>query len=242
MNKPFVSVVVPAYNEEKYIGDCIDSLVRQDFPKQNYEVILVDNNCTDKTVSIAKKRGIKIVKEKRQGLVFALIKGIEESKGDIVVILNADCEASPSWLSRIVGEYRKNPSVVGVSNLIDYQPKNFLATLAQFFSDLGVLFVFKNMIGGHMSFRKDAYLKVGGYSSNILMSEDVYISKKLKKVGVVKIIKERLVKTSSRRFIHVRTFLPYVFKIVFSSFLVRFLGRSFFALSPCDTSERNKSS
>lgn len=232
MKRPFVSVVVPAYNEEKFIGACIESLLNQDFPREDFEIVLVDNNCVDNTVAIAKKMGVRVVKEKRQGLVFALIRGIKESWGDIIVILNADSEASPSWLSRIVGEYQKDPSIVGVSHLIDYQPKNFLAALAQLISDLAVVFVLKSMVGGHMSFRRDAYLKVGGYSSKVLISEDIYITKKLRKVGKIKLIRERLVKTSSRRFLNFRVFLPYAFKMLISPLGVVFLNRSFFSLSP----------
>ena len=61
-----VSVVIPSYNEEKYIGRCLEGIALQ--IEKPDEVIVVDNNCTDKTVEIAEKFGATIIKEKKQGM------------------------------------------------------------------------------------------------------------------------------------------------------------------------------
>ncbi|MGB9637557.1 MAG: glycosyltransferase, partial [Microgenomates group bacterium] len=78
MKKPLISVVIPAYNEENYIEDCLRSVLAQDFPKKDYEVIVVDNNSTDNTASFVKNNfsEVRLVQEKRQGVVFARIKGV----------------------------------------------------------------------------------------------------------------------------------------------------------------------
>ena len=62
---PAISVVIPAFNEEKYLPACLEALKKQTF--KNYELIVVDNNSTDKTAQIAKKFGARVVKEKKQG-------------------------------------------------------------------------------------------------------------------------------------------------------------------------------
>ncbi len=76
--KPIISVVIPAYNEENYIEACLKSLRNQ---KTNvpYEIVVCDNNSTDRTVEIAKKYADKVVYERRQGIGYARNKGVSAS-------------------------------------------------------------------------------------------------------------------------------------------------------------------
>lgn len=231
MKNPFVSIIVPAYNEEKYIHSCLKSLLNQDYPRSCYEIILVDNNCSDQTPLIARKLKIRVIKEKKRGLIFALIGGINQARGEIIAIFNADCQAKPNWLSQIVSEYQKDPLVVGVSHPIDYRPKTILTILTLPITN-AINIIFKIMPGCHLSFKKEAYLKVGGYSSKAGFSEDVYISKQLKKVGKIKIIPFPLATASSRRFTNLKTFLPYASKIIFSTLTITLFNRSYFLLAP----------
>lgn len=81
-----VSVVIPAYNEEKGI-----SKVVRDFKKRYVdEVIVVDNNCVDRTAALAKKAGAKVVKQTKQGYGNAIRKGLEVAKGDLIFITESD--------------------------------------------------------------------------------------------------------------------------------------------------------
>jgi glycosyltransferase involved in cell wall biosynthesis len=61
-NMPFISVVIPAYNEERYLPACLKSLQKQTYPSDRYEVILSDNNSSDSTSEIAKKYGARVIK------------------------------------------------------------------------------------------------------------------------------------------------------------------------------------
>jgi len=81
-----VSVVIPAYNEEKGIKKTV-----KDFSKPYVdEIVVVDNNSTDKTVSIAKQSGAKLVNEKKQGYGYAIRRGLKEAKGDIIILTEGD--------------------------------------------------------------------------------------------------------------------------------------------------------
>ncbi|MCS7200790.1 MAG: glycosyltransferase [Patescibacteria group bacterium] len=80
-----ISVVIPAYNEEEGIEKTIKKI-----PKEVFEIIIVDNNSTDKTAEIAKNLGARVVKEHKQGYGYALQRGFKEAKGDIIVTLDAD--------------------------------------------------------------------------------------------------------------------------------------------------------
>ncbi len=101
-----VSVVIPAYNEEKYIAFCLNSLARQSVPPD--EIIIVDNNCTDKTADIAGKfSNVRIVRENKQGMIFARNKGFNEAKGDIIARCDADTILPPDWIKKIKANFEE---------------------------------------------------------------------------------------------------------------------------------------
>lgn len=89
-----ISVICPIYNEEKYIGKCIDSILRQDYPKEDMEVLLVDGMSTDKTREIvlsycADYSFIRLLDNPRKIVPYAMNIGIQAAKGDIVIRLDA---------------------------------------------------------------------------------------------------------------------------------------------------------
>lgn len=107
------SIVIPCYNEARYIGDCIRSLQAQDFSGE-YEIIIVDNNCTDDTVKIAKELGVTVVHESQPGVCYARQAGTEVAQGEIVISSDADTMYRPNWLSNIDRHYRKDERVIAV--------------------------------------------------------------------------------------------------------------------------------
>ena len=90
-----LSIVVPLYNKEKYIERCLDSLLAQDLPSSEYEIIVVDDGSTDSSYSIAsdyseKHLNIKLFNQKNQGAGAARNKGLDLASGDYVYFLDAD--------------------------------------------------------------------------------------------------------------------------------------------------------
>lgn len=112
--RPRLSVVIPAYNEVASIGDCLDSLLRQDF-SEPYEIIVVDNNSTDDTTSVAKTRGVTVVREERQGVCWARQLGSEMASGEIIISTDADTTYDSDWLSKIDRAFRGEPAPVAVA-------------------------------------------------------------------------------------------------------------------------------
>lgn len=101
MNEPFVSVIIPVYNGEKTIGECIESLLKLDYPKERYEIIVVDNNSKDRTAQVVKSYRIHYVEEKEiQGAYAARNRGIKQAKGQIFAFIDSDCVASRDWLTK----------------------------------------------------------------------------------------------------------------------------------------------
>lgn len=94
-----VSVVIPAYNEERFIGLCLESLLNQEEAAD--EIIVVDNNSKDHTAKIAKKYGVRVVSEKKQGMIPARNAGYNSAQFDIIARSDADNVLPPYWIKRI---------------------------------------------------------------------------------------------------------------------------------------------
>jgi glycosyltransferase involved in cell wall biosynthesis len=106
-----ISVIVPFYNVQEYLDQCIEGLLAQNYPKDKYEIILVDNNSTDDSAEIAKRyHGVKLLLETKQGSYAARNCGIRVAKGKILAFTDSDCIPTPNWLSSIV-KAMKNPHV-----------------------------------------------------------------------------------------------------------------------------------
>src|SRR5258706_172410 len=95
--RPRFSIVVPCYNEAGFIADTLNSLRDQTFTG-SYEVIAVDNTCTDEPADIARALGVRVVRENNPGVCWARQKGTEESAGEIVISADADTLYAPDWL------------------------------------------------------------------------------------------------------------------------------------------------
>lgn len=115
MTGPFLSVVIPVLNEEEIIERSLVSLKRQTY--RNFEVVLIDDGCTDNTIDIARNVGVNelsVVKGPGLGLAEALRIGVDASKGEIIVRQDADDFSLPARLERQVHFMQENPECVVV--------------------------------------------------------------------------------------------------------------------------------
>lgn len=95
-----VSIVIPVYNEAERIGDCLRAVAAQTV--QPYEVIVVDNNSTDKTAVLAAQFPfVRLVREPRQGVVHARRRGFDEARGEIIGSIDADTLVSTDWVATV---------------------------------------------------------------------------------------------------------------------------------------------
>src|SRR4030042_4934425 len=111
---PFVSVVIPAYNEEAYLLSCLESIKNQDYAAE-YEVIVVDNASTDNTAKIARDWGAEVVYESKRSPACARQKGAEAATGRIIAFIDADARSPSHWLSPLVWRFFCTPEIVAVS-------------------------------------------------------------------------------------------------------------------------------
>ncbi len=107
-NAPRVSIIIPAYNEERHLAACLQAIAAQTVVP--FEVIVVDNNSTDATAAIARQHRkqlpmLRVVAAKDQGRVYARNAGFNAATGDIFARIDADTMLPPGWLARIAAFY-----------------------------------------------------------------------------------------------------------------------------------------
>ena len=124
MSKVLISVIVPVYNTEKYVTECIKSILAQDY--ENFELILVDNNSSDNSYKICEKfvkqdKRIRLAQTKKPGAGMARNKGIEEARGDFIAFVDSDDIVSANYLSVLVSGIADNAdlSCVKYTNFSD---------------------------------------------------------------------------------------------------------------------------
>ena len=108
--KPLVSVIIPAYNAEKYILECLDSVFNQEY--EPLEVIVVDDGSTDATISLIKNKGIIVLEQDSKGGCAARNKGFTNSNGDFIQFLDADDILAPNKISSQIEQLISNPDAV----------------------------------------------------------------------------------------------------------------------------------
>ena len=119
--EPIVSVIVVTKNEEKHIGDCLESLMRQDYARGKYEVIVVDADSVDKTREIVGKYPVKLIIDGYGTLGHQRNTGIKNARGKYVAFTDADCIADEAWLTRLAMAISNSPPdtvAVGGPNLV----------------------------------------------------------------------------------------------------------------------------
>ncbi|PKM91652.1 hypothetical protein CVU82_00365 [Candidatus Falkowbacteria bacterium HGW-Falkowbacteria-1] len=179
---PFVSVVVPVFNDEKRIGKCIESLISQSYPKDKYEIIIVDNNSNDGTVEIVKKYPVKILHENNiQSSYAARNLGIKNSKGEIIAFTDSDCIADKNWILNSILFFGENKCDL-IAGDIKFFYKNeqdifeILDSFVHFNQKKGVL---SNKVPtANLFIKKYVFDKIGFFNSDLKSGADILLTNK----------------------------------------------------------------
>jgi len=203
MRKPSISVIIPAYNEEKYLPVCLASLKKQTYPP--LEIIVVDNNSTDKTAQIAKKFGVKVVFEKKQGIAYARDVGFKAAQGEIVARTDADSEIPPNWLEKIVKIFQTNPKAVALTGTSAFYDTCTTCNLLAKYWFSACLYFFKVLAGHHqfhgpnMAIKKEVLSKISPFSDNLCLHEDMDLACHIAAHGEIIFDPSLVVFSSARR-------------------------------------------
>ncbi|MBK9255236.1 MAG: glycosyltransferase [Saprospiraceae bacterium] len=192
-NIPFISVIIAARNEEKCIANCLKSISENDFPKESYEIIVINDHSTDLTSETIKQLRISNVRLLQQdlnksGKKAAITMGVNHAQGSIIVLTDADCIAGKKWLSTIMTTLKERQISIITGPVL---PKSDMSVLQKFqyldfASVMGItafglhskLFGLAN--GANLAFRKEYFYELGGYqgNENIASGDDIFLMEK----------------------------------------------------------------
>jgi glycosyltransferase involved in cell wall biosynthesis len=198
-----ISFVIPCYNEEKYIRNCIRSIVREASCLPHYEIIVVDNNCTDQTVLIAMQEGVTVVSERQKGVVFARQKGYEAARYNLIANIDADSRLCEGWVKTALLQIA-DPNVAAVTGPLVYDDvSRSLAISTKIYYYLAWFsnnFIGVFLQGGNALIKKAALDKVNGYDTRIAFyGEDTMTAKRLEPHGRIKFAMKLKLHSSPRR-------------------------------------------
>lgn len=199
-----ISVIIPTLNEEENLGHCVKSLSEQ--TRQNFEVIIADGGSVDRTVELALDNGFNVIsveKTRPHDVSTAKNLGAKYATGDVLFFLDADMILERNAFDVLYDGYR-NPDVVGIAlkvmpsdpNRIEkvmYQCNNYMARIS-------------NKIGFHElsyfschSYRREAFMQVGGFRTDLYACEDLDLSLRLRYLGKYLVTPRSTIFTSPRR-------------------------------------------
>lgn len=210
-----ISIVIPAYNEEEYLGETLDALAQQTLRRDAFEIIVVDNASSDQTSTIAYSHGAdKIIHESRKGTNRARQTGLRHACGEIIAFLDADCIAPSDWLEKIyitltkhsdscaavAGSYKFPCEMTDSLFMIEKMYRWIVlpainTVMGKFFKRGGVI------IGGNFASFKENLQKLNGLdTSYVFFGDDASIAKNFGKIGCIHYDPRLFVVSSTRRF------------------------------------------
>lgn len=189
---PNLTVAIPAYNEEKRIHLCLDSLKKNNYPKGKLEVLVIDDGSTDKTITIARKYAfVKVLRQKHKGKTFALNHALKYTKSDVLITIDADTVVDSDFLVNMAAPF-SNDHIGATSGSLQVLNKG---TVLSFFQ--GVEYQVNNLVrhnfsrvfktgiwffGSLAAYKVSALKKIGGFKTDT-MAEDWDVVLEIKKIG-----------------------------------------------------------
>ena len=193
MSDPSISVVVPVYNAQRTLANCLEALLAQDYPDHLVQIIAVDNNSTDRSAQIARSYPLTFLERKdKQSSYAARNLGLQNATGDIVLFTDSDCVARPDWISKFLTVF-DDPDVVGAGGRIDdAAPTN---EVERFYCEVQPLRNgqklapdhYVSLVTANAAYRRTTLSEVGGFDERFETGGDISLSWRVQELGLGRI-------------------------------------------------------
>jgi cellulose synthase/poly-beta-1,6-N-acetylglucosamine synthase-like glycosyltransferase len=182
---PFVSVIVPALNCAGDVQGFAESMQKQNYPADRFEVIVVDNGSSDDTFERVRAAGLIALQRKEKGRARALNTGVMAARGEIIMTTDLSCRAEPHWMRAVVETFAAHPEAGCVAGeikllrttggvVIDFQERsNYMSPLLALNRTSLPFMPFAD--GANASFRKRVFDEIGGFEESFVKAADVEI-------------------------------------------------------------------
>lgn len=197
-NYPFVTMIIVMRNEEKYIRQCLESVIRQDYPKDKFEIIIIDGESDDNSLEIIKEYtkdyDIKIINNKRRILAAGWNIGIKAAKGEIVIRPDAHSYIESDFIKKNVKTLISQPNAICVGGKIEsisldgVIAKSITNVLSSPFGvgnsyfRIGSKAKYVDTVA-YGAYRKEIFEKVGYFNEELERNQDLELHSRIKKIG-----------------------------------------------------------
>lgn len=193
--KPFVSIIIPAFNAEETMEKCLQSLKEMNYPHDRREVIIVDDGSTDNTYEIAQKLADKVIKTENRGPSAARNTAVEQAKGDYLAFTDSDCYVHPEWLNELLKGFELGDNYIssGGNQFGPPDDKPFAKVVQAYLESVGFLGGYtksskelievKHNPSCNVIYKKEAFDLEKGFLSKLYPGEDVEFDCRLVKHG-----------------------------------------------------------
>jgi glycosyltransferase involved in cell wall biosynthesis len=186
MSAPTLSIIIPAWNEEKHIARTIASLrqaiahYQRERPGHDAEIIVVDNNSSDRTGEVARAEGVQVVFEPVNNIGKARNAGVTAARGQYIAFCDADNLVTEN-LVMLIHDHLEDPRIAGGGTWIEPVRRNL--KISFFYFIWGIYVTFSRVGVGMMHCRKSDFESFGGFNEEIYAAEDVQLAYDLRKIG-----------------------------------------------------------
>ncbi len=201
--RPSFSVVIPMFNEEKYVSSVIKGLDSQSF--RDFEVIFVDGSSTDRSRQIAHRCG-KVIIEPKKNIGAARNTGARAARGDVMLFTNADTMATKGLLKTYHELFRDRGVVAATGPLVPLEKTTAFIRFGYSFASVSLAKLSfatgkPSISGSNFAVRRSAFLKSGGFDESLVTYEDLDLAHRLSRIGRVVYANDAVVATSTRRIV-----------------------------------------
>jgi len=185
---PMISVVIPAYNTREALSACLDALEQQTVPRDQYEIVVVNDGPVGTTVEdVTDRYGVILLSQPKKGAAAARNLGAERAQGEILLFTDADCVPEHNWIEAMAALFADR-EVVGVCGVVRTRQSCLIPRFIQLEYDYRYRNIARHpridfINTGTAGYRKHVFMESGGFKEDLLGAEDAEFSFRLASAG-----------------------------------------------------------